>query len=46
MQPIDHGILEAGVMVGLFGQCLQSLWMMTASDVAGSKMYQSLNRIP
>lgn len=21
MQPIDHGILEAGVMVGLFGQC-------------------------
>lgn len=45
MQTVDHGILEAGVLVGLFGQGLQSLWMMTAFDVAGLKMYQSLNRI-
>lgn len=45
MQTIGHGILEVGVLVGFFGQCLQALWMMTASNVAGLKMYQSFSRI-
>lgn len=42
MQTIDHGILEAGGLVGPFGQYLQSLSMMPASDVAGLRKYQSL----
>ena len=42
MQTIDHGILEVGGLVGLFGQNLRSLYMMPASDVAGLRKYQSL----
>lgn len=45
MQTFDHGIQEAGVLVGFFGQCLQCLRMMAASDVVGLKMYHSLKRI-
>ena len=31
MQTIGLRVLEAGVLVGFFGQCLHALWMMTAS---------------
>ena len=42
MQTIDHGILEAGVLVGPFGQHLRSPFMMPASNVAGLRKHQSL----
>lgn len=35
--------MEAGVLVGLFGQRLESVWMMTAFNIAGLEKYQSLN---
>ena len=43
MPTIDHRKMEAGVLVGLFGQYLKFVWMVTAFDVAGLKKYQSLD---
>ena len=39
---VDHRIMEAGVLVGLFGQRLEFVWMMTAFNIAGLEKYQSL----
>ena len=45
MPTIDHRIMEAGVLVGLFGLMPEIVWMTTALEVAGLKKYQSLGGI-